>query len=128
MILHAKPIAGPSANRLTQSPLVNPPRHTEACHTEAYHTEGYHTESCHKSQSHEKSCCQRPGCYERFPPAPRSPMQTFCCRKALCAVLIRERRWFAKLKNTVIRTRDGPLYEPCKTVLSNREVTRKEPQ
>jgi hypothetical protein len=75
------------------------------------------TEGYHKSQSHEKSCCQRPGCYERFTPAPRSPLQTFCCpscRKALRAVLIRERRWFAKLINALIRTRDGPLSEPCK--------------
>lgn len=40
--------------------------------------------------------CARPGCYECFDPARRSPLQRFCsplCRKALRRVLIRERRW-----------------------------------
>lgn len=69
-------------------------------------------EGYHKSQAQEKSCCNRPGCYERFTPAPRSPLQIFCCsgcRKALRAVLIRERRWFARLIRGLVRTRDGPL-------------------
>lgn len=99
---------GQPAGQTTGQP-ASPP---EANHTDASPTEGYH-----KSQSHEKSCCQRPGCYERFTPAPRSPLQTFCCpscRKALRAVLIRERRWFAKLISVLVRTRDGPLSEPCK--------------
>lgn len=69
-------------------------------------------EGYHKSQAHEKSCCHRPGCYQRFTPAPRSPLQRFCCpscRKALRAVLIRERRWSSKLISGLLRTRDGPL-------------------
>ena len=44
----------------------------------------------------EKSCCSRPGCYERFTVTARSPLQRFCsflCRRALCRVLQREARW-----------------------------------
>jgi hypothetical protein len=40
--------------------------------------------------------CDRPGCYERFQPTRRSPLQRFCsheCRRALERVLERERRW-----------------------------------
>lgn len=69
-------------------------------------------EGYHKSQSHENSCCHRPGCYQRFTPALRSPLQRFCCpccHKALRAVLIRERRWFSKLIKGLVRTRGGPL-------------------
>ena len=42
------------------------------------------------------SPCSRPGCYEVFPIAPRSPCQKFCsclCRQALRVVLLRERRY-----------------------------------
>lgn len=40
--------------------------------------------------------CDRPGCYERFQPTRRSPLQRFCsqeCRRALERVWERERRW-----------------------------------
>ena len=40
--------------------------------------------------------CDRPGCYERFAPERRSPLQRFCsqaCRRALERVEERERRW-----------------------------------
>ncbi len=40
--------------------------------------------------------CDRPGCYERFTPQRRSPLQHFCsqdCRHALERVRERERRW-----------------------------------
>jgi hypothetical protein len=41
-------------------------------------------------------CCDRPGCYARFVPRPRSPGQRFCtgqCRQALRRVQVREARW-----------------------------------
>ena len=44
----------------------------------------------------EESCCSRPGCYERFTPTARSPLQRFCsclCRRALRRVRQRESRW-----------------------------------
>ena len=40
--------------------------------------------------------CNRPGCYERFTPQRRSPLQRFCsaeCRGALERVREREQRW-----------------------------------
>jgi predicted nucleic acid-binding Zn ribbon protein len=40
--------------------------------------------------------CDRPGCYERFAPQRRSPVQHFCspeCRRALERVREREQRW-----------------------------------
>ena len=43
----------------------------------------------------EKYCC-RPGCYEIFKVTSRSPLKRFCnsdCRRALRAVLVREKRW-----------------------------------
>jgi hypothetical protein len=49
----------------------------------------------------EKSPCARPGCYELFVPARRSPHQRFCCclcRKALRRVIQRERRWGRRRK------------------------------
>jgi hypothetical protein len=49
----------------------------------------------------EKSSCARPGCYELFVPAPRSPRQRFCsclCRQALRRVLQREARWGRRRK------------------------------
>jgi hypothetical protein len=64
-----------------------------------------------KETSHEKSCCHRPGCYQRFTPPPQSPLKKFCsprCRKALRRVILRERMWYARLKSTVGRARDGP--------------------
>ena len=42
------------------------------------------------------AACDRPGCYERFVPSRRSPLQRFCsktCRRALERVWERERRW-----------------------------------
>lgn len=65
-----------------------------------------------KEQSEEKSSCDRPGCYRRFTPPPRSPLQKFCCascRKALRAVLLREHRWLERRGCGLARTRDGPL-------------------
>lgn len=50
----------------------------------------------------EHGCC-RPGCYERFVPTSRSPLQRFCsaaCRQALRRVLVRERRWRQRLALT----------------------------
>jgi hypothetical protein len=49
----------------------------------------------------EKSSCARPGCYELFVPAPRSPHQRFCsclCRQALRRVIQRETRWGRRRK------------------------------
>ena len=46
------------------------------------------------------SFCQRPGCYEAFTKAARSPLQKFCsagCRQALRRVLIRDRWWCRRL-------------------------------
>ena len=68
--------------------------------------EGYTKES-----SHEKSCCHRPGCYRRFTPPPQSPLKKFCsprCRKALRRVILRERKWIARLKAMAESARDGP--------------------
>lgn len=68
--------------------------------------EGYTKES-----SHEKSCCHRPGCYRRFTPPPQSPLKKFCsprCRNALRRVILRERKWVARLKSIAGRARDGP--------------------
>lgn len=64
-----------------------------------------------KDEAHEKSCCQRPGCYRRFTAPPQSPLKKFCssrCRKALRRVILRERRWFIRLKLAFPRARDGP--------------------
>ena len=64
-----------------------------------------------KDSAHEKSCCQRPGCYRRFTPPPQSPLKKFCssrCRKALRRVILRERKWLARLKLTRKHSRDGP--------------------
>ena len=69
-------------------------------------------EGYHKDDAHEKSCCDRPGCYKRFTPPPRSPLQKFCssdCYRAFRAVMLRERRWLARLGVGVHRARDGPL-------------------
>jgi hypothetical protein len=49
----------------------------------------------------QKSSCARPGCYELFVPARRSPRQRFCsclCRQALRRVLQREARWGQRRK------------------------------
>lgn len=46
-------------------------------------------------------CCGRPGCYEAFAKTARSPWQKFCsipCRQALRRVLVRERRWWSRLR------------------------------
>jgi len=69
--------------------------------------EGYHQDA-----SQEKSGCDRPGCYKRFTPPPRSPLQKFCCSscyQALRAVLLRERRWLQWLRRELAQPRDGPL-------------------
>ena len=68
--------------------------------------EGYTKES-----SHEKCACHRPGCYRRFAPPPQSPLKKFCsarCRKALRRVILRERRWLARLNLKKNHARDGP--------------------
>lgn len=63
------------------------------------------------------SCCDRPGCYERFARTARSPRQKFCsaaCRAALRRVLVREARWRKRFEAEVDRprrldaSRDGP--------------------
>lgn len=69
-------------------------------------------EGYRKEDAHEKSCCDRPGCYERFTPPPRSPLQKFCssrCYRAFRAVVLRERRWLERLGVGIYRGRDGPL-------------------
>ena len=68
-------------------------------------------EGYHKEDSQEKSSCDRPGCYKRFTPPPRSPLQKFCCpscRKALRRVQLREQRWIRKLFKRPYQARDGP--------------------
>ena len=69
-----------------------------------------------KDTAHEKSCCQRPGCYRRFTPPPQSPLKKFCssrCRKALRRVILRERKWLARLKLASKHPRDGPHKKAC---------------
>lgn len=65
-------------------------------------------EGYHKDQRHKKSCCHRPGCYERFDPHPRAPHQKYCspaCYKAMRRVLIREKKWRESLKLTKKQSR-----------------------
>jgi len=69
-------------------------------------------EGYRKEDAHEKSCCDRPGCYRRFTPPPRSPLQKFCssrCYRAFRAVVLRERRWRQRLGLGIDRARDGPF-------------------
>ena len=76
-------------------------------------------EGYRKEDAHEKSCCDRPGCYKRFTPPPRSPLQTFCssrCYGAFRAVVLRERRWLARLGVGINRGRDGPQRTASKVV------------
>lgn len=64
-----------------------------------------------KETSQEKSCCHRPGCYRRFTPPPQSPLKKFCsprCSKAVRRVILRERKWVARLKAMAGSARDGP--------------------
>ncbi len=45
-----------------------------------------------------KICCRRPGCYNRFVPSPRSPLQGFCsplCRQEIRRVRMLDARWQA---------------------------------
>lgn len=68
-------------------------------------------EGYRKEDIHEKSCCDRPGCYRRFTPPPRSPLQRFCsssCHNALRTVLRREQRWLQRLAFVHKRPRAGP--------------------
>jgi hypothetical protein len=54
----------------------------------------------------EKSCCARPGCYERFVRCDRSPLQQCCgrlCRQALRRVRQREARWRRRLSELLER-------------------------
>jgi len=86
-------LLGPSQNAPTDDPTE--PR------------EGYR-----KDDAQEKSCCDRPGCYRRFTPPPRSPLQKFCsssCHNALRTVLRREQRWLERLATVGKRPRAGPL-------------------
>jgi hypothetical protein len=72
---------------------------------------GQPREGYHKDQSEENSCCDRPGCYQRFTPPPRSPLQRFCsldCCNALRCVRLRERRWIRWLAAGPQRTRGRP--------------------
>lgn len=64
--------------------------------------ENGHPPGCegHQQERQEKNSeilpCSRPGCYELFPPEPRSPQKRFCsslCRSALRRVVQRETRW-----------------------------------
>ena len=76
-------------------------------------------EGYRKEDAQEKSCCDRPGCYERFTPPPRSPLQKFCsrdCYRAFRAVVLRERRWLERLGAGIYRGRDGPSPVASKEV------------
>jgi hypothetical protein len=76
-------------------------------------------EGYRKEDAHEKSCCDRPGCYKRFTPPPRSPLQKFCsssCYGAFRAVVLRERRWRERLAVGFCRARDGPQATASKEV------------
>ena len=76
-------------------------------------------EGYRKEDAHEKSCCDRPGCYRRFTPPPRSPLQKFCslrCYKAFRTVVLRERRWLKRLAGRSNRGRDGPEPNASKEV------------
>ncbi len=62
------------------------------------------------SQQNGGQPCQRPGCYDCFPPLPRSPQQRFCscsCRQALRRVRQREDRCRQ-------RRRHGVRPRPCR--------------
>ena len=64
-----------------------------------------------KESAHEKCACHRPGCYRRFTPPLQSPLKKFCnarCRKALRRVILRERKWLARLSLKKNHARDGP--------------------
>jgi hypothetical protein len=61
-----------------------------------------------------KSCCHRPGCYERFIPDPRTPHQKYCspeCAQAMRRVLVREQRYRNNLKADRLKS-SGPPAEP----------------
>jgi len=76
-------------------------------------------EGYRKEEAHEKSCCDRPGCYRRFTPPPRSPLQRFCssdCYRAFRAVVLREQRWLERLGLGIYRGRDGPSRAASKEV------------
>ena len=85
----------------TQTASVNEPKPSENQLDEGYT----------KDSAHEKCACHRPGCYRRFTPPPQSPLKKFCsarCRKALRRVILRERKWLARLNPTKNHARDGP--------------------
>lgn len=91
-----------AAENLLPTPPQNDPSDDPAEPREGYH----------KNDAHEKSCCDRPGCYRRFTPPPRSPLQKFCsssCHNALRTVLRREQRWLERFATGRKRPRDGPL-------------------
>jgi hypothetical protein len=79
-------------------------------------------EGHHPAPILEGSLCARPGCYEVVVPDRRSVLQKFCscnCRKALCRVLERERRWGFRQKgppeSSAKRSQDltGSLRDRC---------------
>ena len=68
-------------------------------------------EGYQEADAEKKISCARPGCYECFAEAPRSPLKKFCshvCRRALRRVLEREARWRRRLKR-VARFLGPPL-------------------
>lgn len=92
-------------------PTIAPQNAPEPCSENLPEGPPTASEGYTKDEAHEKSCCQRPGCYRRFTPPPQSPLKKFCssrCRKALRRVILRERRWFLRLKFAFPRARDGP--------------------
>ena len=104
--LHAKER---KALEIAPQTLPDPPRTASA--KDQNPSENQPREGYTKDTAHEKCACHRPGCYRRFTPPPQSPLKKFCsarCRNALRRVILRERKWLARLNPTKEHARDGP--------------------
>jgi hypothetical protein len=68
-----------------------------------------------ESADAEKIPCSRPGCYELFPPAGRSPLKKFCCalcRAALRRVRQREAGWRRRASGSACDPGQESFREP----------------
>ena len=77
--------------RAAEAQVAHPAEPETACDCEIPPCEGQRA-----ADNSGDSCCDRPGCEERFTPSTRSPCRRFCspaCRQALRRVIERERRW-----------------------------------